>query len=33
MMGLHIGSLRVCCLELDLDQLLDLLLVPMKVLN
>ena len=32
-MGLQIGSLRVCHLELDLYHLSDLRLLPMKVLN
>ena len=33
LVGLYIGSLRVCRLDPDLEQLLDLILVPMKVLN
>ena len=32
-MGLWLEIFRVCCLELDLDRLLDLHLVLMKVLS
>ena len=33
LMRLWIGIFRVCRLELELDQLLELSLLPMKVLN
>ena len=32
-MGLHMKYLTVCCLVLDLDKHMDLILIPMKILN